>query len=357
MLQLSFNSIPADLSGLKDDENLRPAIDFINEWYAGAESFTFYSSGSTGVPKPTVLSKTFLIASAKRTIDLFNINSSDCLLLALNTSFMGGMMMVVRALVAECTLIYLSPSNLSADALTALPHIKLASLVPSQIQGLLHNNTLGDPFLQIDNLLMGGAPLNSWLENRLQNLHSACLFFHTYGMTETASHVAIRALHTKETLYHALNGYEFSQDHRDCLIIHHLNPPAFTLVTQDVVKLMTPLTFEWTGRVDWVINSGGIKYSLEKAEECVTDFFYRNNIQNSFTSYKLPDETWGEKWALVVTGVLDQNEIDQLTDYCKVTLGKYIYPKEILFAKKIVYLPSGKVDRLNSYLEAIKLSS
>lgn len=109
MLHLFFTSIPSDLEQLKNDENLRPAIDFINEWYAGAESFTFYSSGSTGSPKPIVLSKTFLLASAQRTIDLFDIDSSDCLLLALNTSFMGGMMMIVRAIVAECQLIYLSP--------------------------------------------------------------------------------------------------------------------------------------------------------------------------------------------------------------------------------------------------------
>jgi len=354
MLRLSFTSVAPDLSGSQDDENLRPAIDLIHKWYAGAESFTFYSSGSTGIPKPIVLSKTFLTASAQRTIQLFNIKTSDSLLLALNTSFMGGMMMVIRAIIAQCEIIYLSPSKITSDRLVALPAIKLASFVPAQVHGLLQES-ITDPFLQIENLLLGGAPLNKSMEDRLLNLQSNCLFFHTYGMTETASHVAIRTLNHQDNFYRALEGFEFSQDESDCLVIHYANHPTFTLATHDVVKLINPQTFEWIGRVDWVINSGGIKYSLEKAEECVADFFHQNNLPNAFTSYKLPDKTWGEKWVLLITGSLHPNESDQLKDYCKATLGKYIYPKEILFTKKIVYLPSGKVDRLNSYLQSIKL--
>ncbi len=356
MFKKSFISLIHNPYDLQNDENLRPAATFINKWFGGEDSFTFFSSGSTGSPKPVVLSKEFLVASAHRTIQLFNINSSDCLLLALNTSFMGGMMMIVRTLVAQCELVYISPSELNVTKLHNLPSIKLASLVPSQVLGLLEQ-TNQDPFLRIENLLIGGAPISQAMERALVNLKSPCHFFHTYGMTETASHVAIRALNSKDTTYHALEGFNFSQDERGCLIIHYLNSPIFTLITQDVVKLLTPQTFEWIGRVDWVINSGGIKYSLEKAEECVADYFHENNLQNSFTSYRLPDETWGEKWVLLVTGSLSQKEIDQLIDYCKVTLGKYSYPKEIIFTKKIVYLPSGKVDRINSYQEAIKLSS
>lgn len=353
MLHLSFSSSTIDLTAFQDDKNLRPAVDLINQWNAGADAFTFKSSGSTGIPKSVTLSKEFLIASAKRTIQLFAISSSDRLLLALNTSFMGGMMMIIRAMVAGCEVVYLSPDQLNAASLKSLPPIKLASLVPAQVHGLLSDSTV-DPFSAIENLLLGGAPISKSLEQQLANLNSSCHFFHTYGMTETASHVAIRALN-KDSPYQALEGYEFSQDENECLIIHHINP-AFTLTTHDVVKLYSSHAFDWIGRADWVVNSGGIKYSLEQAEECVADFMHKNNLHNHFTSYKSTDEIWGEKWILILTGSLDQELIDQLKKHCKNVLGKYIYPKEILFTKKIVYLSSGKVDRFNSYQEATKPS-
>jgi len=354
MLQIFFTPSAPDLTALQDDENLRPAVTFIKHWYAGADSFTFTSSGSTGIPKSIVLSKDFLIASAKRTIELFNISSSDRLLLALNTSFMGGMMMVVRALVAGCELVYLSPDQVHANNFKTLPPIKLASLVPAQVHGLLIDHST-DPFTAIDNLLLGGAPVSKSLEQRIAALNSACHFYHTYGMTETASHVAIRMLNDNSP-YQALEGFEFSQNEKECLVIHHLKNPAFTLTTNDVVHLYTPYTFDWIGRADWVINSGGIKYSLEQAEECIADFMHTYHLPNLFTSYKSTDDVWGDKWILLVTGSLSQDLVDQLKTHCKNTLGKYIYPKEILFTKKIVYLSSGKVDRFNSYQQAIKPS-
>lgn len=354
MLRLSFTSSSPDFTALQDDVNLQPAIELIKQWYEGSDSFTFKSSGSTGIPKSIVLSKPFLIASAKRTIQLFNISSSDHLLLALNTSFMGGMMMVIRAMVAQCELVYLSPDQVNTTNLKSLPSIKLASLVPAQVHGLLSDHTV-DPFSNIQNLLLGGAPISKLLEQQLAALSSTCHFFHTYGMTETASHVAIRAL-LKDSPYQALEGYEFSQDEKECLIIHHIKNPAFTLTTSDVVKLYSPQDFDWIGRADWVVNSGGIKYSLEQAEECVADFIHKNHLLNTFTSYKTSDEIWGEKWILIVTGSLSQELIEQLKAHCKNALGKYIYPKEILFTKKIVYLSNGKVDRLNSYQKAPKPS-
>ncbi|MDB5256116.1 MAG: acyl-CoA synthetase [Chitinophagaceae bacterium] len=353
MLKISFTSSSPDLTDLQNDENLRPAVALINNWNTGADSFTFFSSGSTGSPKPIVLSKAFLVASANRTIQLFNINSSDRLLLALNTSFMGGMMMIVRALVAQCELIYISPADLNVSSLNALPSIKLASLVPSQVHGLLEKATT-DPFSKIENLLLGGAPISQSLERSLINLKSSCCFFHTYGMTETASHVAIRALNNQSTPYHALEGFEFSIDERECLVIRYIDIPEFTLYTNDVVELLSPKSFQWLGRIDWVVNSGGIKYNLEIVEECIVNFLRNNHLDNHFTSYKTQDETWGEKWVLILTGSLQQEHINLLKAHCKNTLGKYIYPKEILFTKKIVYLPSGKVDRLTSYHQAIK---
>ena len=348
MIAFNFNT-NYSIKELSDDENLVPAIDFINQWNNGATAFTFKSSGSTGNAKDIVLSKTFLIQSAKRTIDLFKITSEDHLLLALNTSFMGGIMMVVRALVARCTLIYIPPQHISTKSITDLPPIILASFVPAQIQKIIYN-TSEDPFMNITNILIGGAPVSDSLGEDIRNSKTSCTFYQTYGMTETASHVALKNISTNDKHYTALEGYSFDTDEKNQLIIQYHIDPKFTLQTQDIVNLHSVQSFEWIGRTDWVVNSGGIKFSLETAENTVSNFFKNRQDSPLITSYKEPDEKWGERWILILAcNALSQAEEALLIEFCKTNLGKYVYPKEIRYSKKTVYLPSGKIDRINTY--------
>jgi O-succinylbenzoic acid--CoA ligase len=213
----------------------------------------------------------------------------------------------------------------------------------------------GDPFQMIQYLLLGGGPINEQLNESLVKTKSSCLFYHTYGMTETASHVALKKISQAPSNYIALEGFQFSQDARGCLVIQHLKNETFQLITNDIVELHSPYSFEWIGRVDWVVNSGGIKYSLERAEDCVASFLHENHIANAFTSYKCQDSKWGEKWVLILEGTLPSSIVTNIQTYCQSKLGRYIYPKEILFSKKIIYLSNGKVDRLASYKEATKL--
>jgi o-succinylbenzoate---CoA ligase len=351
MIFIDFNHNNLSLSSQSGDEHLTHAIDFFTRWKNGETSFTFKSSGSTGEPKEITLSKDFLIRSAQRTIDLFQIAPSDTLLLALNTSFMGGLMMIVRALVARCQLICINPQDLNTASVNALPPIKLASLVPLQVQKLLSEGQL---FQSIEYLLIGGATISKALQDELYDLNTPCTFYHTYGMTETASHVALKNISKQETQYTALQGYTFSTDERSCLTIHHIAEPTFSLQTNDVVTLHNHHCFEWIGRADWIINSGGIKFSIEKSEEVIAAFFSNQQEAFLFTSHKASDERFGERWILIIQSqALTQEQEHALVHYCKTHLGEYIYPKEIRYTKKIVYLPSGKVDRLNTYQETL----
>lgn len=352
MIRFDFNNgTPKNLSTMAGDEHLGHAIKFIAQWDKGDSNFTFKSSGSTGEPKDITLSKHFLIESAQRTIDLFDINSSDTLLLALNTSFMGGLMMIVRALVAKCHLLYIPPQSVSSENLKNLPPIKLASFVPIQLKKILHKEE--DVVKQIQYVLIGGAPIDEDLEHLIHNTKSLCTFYHTYGMTETASHVALKNISQQEEFYHALPGYSFSTDIKNCLTIHYHKSPSWTIQTNDIVNLYSPQHFQWIGRSDFVINSGGIKFNLETAEEQIAHFLKQKlKAEILFTSQKIIDEQFGERWVLIVqSNPWNKEQEDQLRMYCKKHLGEYIYPKEIRYTKKIVYLPSGKIDRLNSFKE------
>ena len=50
-----------------------------------------------------------------------------------------------------------------------------------------------------------------------------------------------------------------SEDSRGCLVVHASQISTAPIVTNDLVRLHSPTSFEWLGRVDRVVNSGGIK--------------------------------------------------------------------------------------------------
>jgi hypothetical protein len=84
--------------------------------------------------------------------------------------------------------------------------------------------------------------------------------YHTYGMTETCSHVAIRQLHPHyEPTFKAVPGSHFALSERQTLIVNAPHLGANDLETNDIVLLHDEHHFELLGRTDDVINTGGVK--------------------------------------------------------------------------------------------------
>src|SRR5690606_14177994 len=96
--------------------------------------------------------------------------------------------------------------------------------------------------------------------------------YETYGMTETVSHIAARHINSKKKKqedpvpFTVLPNVNITTDDRGCLVIEAPQLTDDTLVTNDVVDLITDKTFIWKGRIDNVINSGGIKLHPEEIE-------------------------------------------------------------------------------------------
>ena len=69
-----------------------------------------------------------------------------------------------------------------------------------------------DKFRTLKKLLIGGSALHPDLENQLQQIDTQV--YHSYSMTETLTHIAIRKVNGVEKAdnYHALEGVSFSQD-------------------------------------------------------------------------------------------------------------------------------------------------
>lgn len=316
----------------------RDIFDFILDWMDDNDYVEVNTSGSTGNPKTIQLLKKDMIASAHLTGEYFNLIPGNRILLALPAQYIAGKMMIVRAIALGLDLYFTSPASDFWEEIDS--NFDFVAVVPLQMKTLLKHPAKANYFKTI---LIGGATLDLSLEDRLQQLSTA--IFHSYGMTETITHVAIKTINgeNRSTYYRALTGISFSVNSNNCLKIHasHLNKDFFT---NDIVELHDSRHFKWLGRADNVINSGGIKISPEVIEEKIS-----NLIRERFFITALPDNTLGQKLVLVIEGVpFDQQNIKTLKNNIFTLVKKYENPKEIIFIEKFTETSTGKIVRKNS---------
>ena len=314
-------------------------VTFLQEWYDDKDHVTGHTSGSTGTPKTIRLSKQDMLASAKITNTYFDIHSESRLLLCLSPSYIAGKMMIVRSILAGADLIVVPPSSSPLKHLEQ--DIDFAAMVPMQVETCLTTPETAEKFSRIKQVIIGGAALSPVLEERLQQVPTRC--YSTYGMTETVSHVALRDINgvKKSPDYFALGDVHFETDERQCLIIHapHLHQQTFT--TNDIVNLVDTTRFEWLGRHDNVINSGGVKLFPEKIEAKIALL-----VKQRFFIMSEEDTQLGQRTVLVIEDVpWDKAGKKRLQEQLKQLLHPYEVPKKIYFREHFTETYSGKVIR------------
>ncbi len=292
----------------------------------GVSDFRFQTSGSTGTPKKITLTKKQLIQSAKTSLSYFSIKSDARFLLCIHPQFVGGAMQIVRAFVNQGRLDILAP-----EKILDLDHTQydLVSMVPMQLNKLYTH--LKNHLNNFNYLLIGGAPIDPKLEEKIVSDNSIdTKICGTYGMTETASHIAIR--YFGSSLYKKLGPLKISVDKKSCLRIKGVLTNNKWMQTQDIIELIDENTFKWLGRHDFVINSGGFKIHPEKIEHQL-----QKQTNRSLMITYVPDEVLGQKVVLLTEGRLAILDFNLLHDYEK--------PKKILSIKKFNYFKNGKINR------------
>jgi O-succinylbenzoic acid--CoA ligase len=237
--------------------------------------------------------------------------------------------MLIRSIVLGLDLDYVAPSSHPMEGLEE--KYDFVAMVPMQAQNSLNE------LKNVKKLIVGGARISASLEKELMKLPTQV--YETYGMTETITHIAAKRV--GEKIFTVLPNVTISYDDRNCLVIHAPNIIAEeTVVTNDLVELVNENQFKFLGRIDNVINSGGIKIIPEQVEQKLD-----GRIERRFFIASKEDKELGEKVLLVIEGAA--MEIDPATFD---VLDKYEHPREIIFILKFKETENGKVLR-NATLE------
>jgi O-succinylbenzoic acid--CoA ligase len=342
-------------------ENARAALEFCAEWLAGGEAFVVHSSGSTGAPKPVRLARAQMEASARATGQALGLRPGMVALACLPTRYIAGRMMLVRGLELGLPLAVVEPEAQPLRALPPALEIAFASFVPLQAQATLAGTAAERARLdRLHALLVGGGPVSAALEEALQGV--AAPVYHTYGMTETATHVALRRINgpQRSDAFTPLPGVETRLDQRGCLALRGAVTGGAWLQTNDVAELRHPMTagaFVWLGRWDNVINSGGVKVQVEQVEAQVERLLPGLlGGERRFFVAGLPDERLGQAVTLVIEGAALPPEqeaalLAALRAVLAPALGSYAAPRRIVAHARFAETPTGKVDRPGTLAE------
>src|SRR5688572_28770992 len=70
---------------------------FISQWFSELNEFEITTSGSTGAPKKIIITRNQMLESARLTEKVLALKNPDTCLVCIDTQFIGGRMMLVRA--------------------------------------------------------------------------------------------------------------------------------------------------------------------------------------------------------------------------------------------------------------------
>jgi len=310
-------------------------IKVLEEWFGLEDNISFFTSGSTGIPKKVDFTRKQIEGSAKLTALTFNLGQKSKALLCLHPKYVAGKMMVLRTIINGWELTVAEPSR--------IPFVDkqydFSAMVPMQIESLIDENS--ESLEKIQKVIIGGAPISENLHRKILGLSNKC--YATYGMTETLTHVAIQQLNGSDmsNCFTGLVGVELNQDENNCLNIIASHLCSDKIQTNDVVRFVDFGKFIWLGRYDNVINSGGVKIHPEQIEKKLEKL-----INRRLFIYGEEDDKLGEKVVLVIEGKrFDSITLNLLKNHLKDVLSKFEKPKKIISIPKMKETISGKLIR------------
>lgn len=352
MFTIDFYSTGDDELRLLCEQKLKQALEpweqkiwgFLKLWLDPSVSeIGVYTSGSTGNPRLYLHTKACMIASADATCRYLGIQPGQLALLALPADKIGGIMMLVRSWLYKLPLCCISPSANPCRDIPFEQPIVLAAFTPMQIVPVVESYELFRKFESIKIVILGGSDvprgLLQWLRNMTNRVYA------TFGMTETVSHIALKKLNppNDDPYFKLVPGIEVDTDERGCL---RITAPALNIInlqTNDVVLIKPENGFEWLGRLDNVINSGGLKVHPEVLESDL-----KEAVMVPFFIAGVPDPATGEKVVMVIErDTITEKELEVTRNYLQ-SLHQTFRPRQLLLTPRFLRTETGKIKRKES---------
>jgi O-succinylbenzoic acid--CoA ligase len=264
--------------------------DTIRQLAGQEDSFTVMTSGSTGKPKSIRIKKEDAALSAQATSRALGLGPVVRALLSLDPEPIAGRMMIWRALHLGWNLSFEEPKR-RLERPGPGEEFDLAAWIPLQLAEA--DLETAD---RIGSLLIGGGPMTPASEAKAARTRARVI--HTYGMTETLTHVALRPVNgpLASARFRPLPGVRLELDREECLVIEA--PWCGRQSTRDLADLGSDGSFVILGRADFAINSGGVKIIPEQLEAELS-----GQIEGRFAVVGAPHPDWGEEPVLVVSEV------------------------------------------------------
>ena len=277
--------------------------------------------------------KKSLLISAQNSIGFFKFQEKQSAILCISVDFVAGLMMLVRAMLSG---MHLHVTPVQSDTYKHINfNADFIALFPKQLDGFLNDSKGTQILKKISGILVGGAPINLNTEKKL--ISKEISIYHSYGMTETLTHVALKKTgFMGEEVYQSLPGISFGvKDNR--LTIHYPDLHKESILTNDIVQLIDSSSFKWLGRADFVINTGGYKISPEQLENKISPLF---DLDFMVTGIK--DAQFGQK-----TGIVFKGEAPKLINKKMFSgiIHPYEIPKTYTVLSTFCTTKNGKLDR------------
>ncbi|OFT46616.1 O-succinylbenzoic acid--CoA ligase [Corynebacterium sp. HMSC06G04] len=303
------------------------------------------TSGSTGTPKGAQLSPLNLVASADATHSF--LGGPGQWLLAMPAHHIAGIQVLVRSLVAGVEPLCLDLSqgfNITefARAAEELAHTEdrmYTALTPMQLHKALDSLDGIQALRRFNSILVGGAAPHPQLLESARKLDITVVT--TYGSSETAGGCVYNGTPLPGTEVRIgddnrifLGGPTIAQGYRN---VESRDFVDGWFATSDAGELDAHGQLTVTGRLDNIINSGGLKLHPEQLEQLLLQV----PGVDSACVVGIPDPRLGQMIAAAYTGWASRTDILEALD----DLPRWQIPREIIRIAEMPLTGPGKVDR------------
>jgi len=308
-------------------------------------STIIFTSGSSGKPKPIMLSHKNLIKSALGTNEHYSIDSKSNWAATLPFFHVGGLLIVFRTLLARAKTTILDSSQIH-NQIISRSDITHLSLVSTQLQRILERKEAIYSASKLKGIILGGA------KTPIQFLKSAVkhgiYLSNSYGQTESCAQVLATPLTLDLSILqsvgkalpyrkvHIKEGRIIISGDTVAIGIHNGSTFRSIIETTDLAHIDSNGNFIIDGRSDDIFISGGENINPHEIDTALS----KHDAINIATTFKVNDEKYGNK-AYALIEVNSEQDSDDLKNFLKIELPSYKVPKVFLQTHNCEHFKKG----------------